>query len=61
MMPQFRDFIFSLPLDPNAEPKWDIPQRKFEILKSIQDMFGLMQANNIRGTSTVKLTEAFGW
>jgi hypothetical protein len=60
-MPQFRDFIFSLPLDPDAEPRWDISQKKFNVLKSIQELFAMMQANNIRATSTEMLTNAFGW
>ena len=74
MTPQFRELIFSLPLDePKASEgeegkeegekpqKWNIGARKFRILKCIQNLFAEMQESNIRATSTEQLTKAFGW
>ena len=58
MTPQFREFIFQLPLSEPEDPadRWQIAPKKFKVLKAIQDLFGMMQSNNIRATSTKLLT-----
>ena len=38
-----------------------VSERKFKILKCIQNLFGMMQLSDIRATSTEELTKAFGW
>jgi len=66
MTPQLREFVFNLPLkdeglnDPDFK-KWDIPKKKFEILRKIQDLFAQLQENDIRQTNTQELTKSFGW
>ena len=70
LTPQFREFIFSLPLEygPDQEGQGDkakstlkVGKRKFSVLRAFQNLFTQMQACDFRATSTKEVTTSFGW
>ena len=70
--PQFREFIFSLPLEygPDDEVPEDyeakhkplkINTTKYKILRAFQNLFVQMQSSDFKATSTKDVTDSFGW
>lgn len=44
-----------------AKSALQVNQRKFRILRAIQNLFSQLQGNDFRATSTTEVTSSFGW